>query len=600
MTTEQNNFIAEETEVAQAPTASETIATDDTREIAEEIDYKSWSKEDLIKGFQEAVKSAKIQEAIKTATKIKSAIEEKIQEEKLDALNKFIEDGGVEDDFEFKGQQVLFEIEKEFKALKNKQKEFFNDLNRKKQVNYQTRLDLLNTLRALVDGQKTITFKQIQEEWKKASPVPQEFNEELWANYNALSNRYYDNRNIDFELKELDRKKNLELKLEICQKAEALSGEQSINKSLDSLNHLHREYKHVGPVPEEQKELVWQRFKTASDALYAKRDTFLQQKQTEHLANLAKKKDFLLKLEPFAQFTSDTTEDWKKKLIEFEVLQKEWTSFGFSGKEDEAKEIGKKYWELTKTFFRNKNEHYKKVFDVLQENVVKKEGFITLAETLSTEENLEKAIKTVIDLQRKWKEAGHVPFKLRDKIYDRFKKACDKVFDRKRGEEKEKESEYEENLASKQAICNQLATLDANSKENFAIFKQLLAEWKSIGFVPKKDLSALQTSYSQAVKTFLDSSTQNEDEKRKIKLSLEIEDLKSKPDAKLILQKKEGQIKGRIKGLETEAETLKNNLLFFARSKNASALAKDVEDKVLVIEKQIKQLLDELNLIKAI
>lgn len=599
MTTEQNNFIAEETEVAQTQIVSETSATEETREIVEEIDYKSWTKEDLLKGFQEAAKSAKIQEAIKAAAKIKSAIEEKIQEEKLDALNKFIEDGGVEDDFEFKGQQVLFEIEKEFKTLKNKQKEFFNDLNRKKQVNYQTRLDLLNTLRALVDGQKTITFKQIQEEWKKASPVPQEFNEELWANYNALSNRYYDNRNIDFELKELDRKKNLELKLEICQKAEALSAEHSINKSLDSLNHLHREYKHVGPVPEEQKEIVWQRFKAASDALYAKRDAFLQQKQAEHSENLAKKKDFLLKLEPFAQFTSDVTEDWKKKLAEFEILQKEWASLGFSGKEDEAKEIGKKYWELTKTFFRNKNEHYKKVFDVLQENVVKKEGFITIAENLATEEDLEKAIKTVIDLQRKWKEAGHVPFKLRDKIYDRFKKACDKVFDRKRGEEKEKESEYEENLLSKQAICKQLATLDANSKESYSIFKQLLSEWKSIGFVPKKDLSALQTSYSQAVKTFLDSSTQNEDEKRKIKLSLEIEDLKSKPDAKLLIQKKEGQIKGRIKGLETEAETLKNNLLFFARSKNASALAKDVEDKVLVIEKQIKQLLDELNLIKA-
>lgn len=67
MTTEQNNFIAEETEVTQTPTASETIATDDTREIVEEVDYKSWNKEDLIKGFQEAAKSTKIQEAYKNS-----------------------------------------------------------------------------------------------------------------------------------------------------------------------------------------------------------------------------------------------------------------------------------------------------------------------------------------------------------------------------------------------------------------------------------------------------------------------------------------------------------------------------------------------------
>lgn len=601
MTTEQNNLLVEEPQLVDAKHSADLAspAQEEIHEILEEIDYRSWDKPTLIKAFQDATKSQQVLQALKKATKIKSALEEKLQEERQAALEKFQAEGGNEDDFEYKGDSQFHEIEKEYKALRNKQKEFLNDLTRKKQENYQARLVLLDKLRLLADGQKSLPFKQIQEEWKKASPIPQEHNEELWATFNALANRYYDNKNIDFELKELDRKKNLEAKLELCQKAEGLIQESSISKSLETLNHLHREYKHTGPVPEDQKETVWQRFKTASDALYARRDEYLQHKLAEQQVNLQKKKDFLLKLEPFSSFTSSNTEEWKLKLTELETLQKEWSTLGFSGKDEAGKEIGKKYWEYIKTFFRNKNDHYKKIYDQLTENLKKKEYLCEVAENLAQENDLDKAGKTVIDLQKKWKEAGHVPFKVRDKIYDRFKKACDNVFDRKRGVEKDKEGEYEQNLIQKLGICTQIASLDVTSKESQQLFRQLLAEWKTIGFVPKKDLAQVQSKYAEAVKSFLENGQQNEEEKRKIRLSLELEDLRSKPDAKNLLFKKEHGIKGKIKALQAEIDTLNNNLLFFSRSKNASSLAKEVEQKVQNIEKQIDQLKDELKLIQS-
>ncbi len=603
MTTEQNNLLVEETQLEDVQSTvvspNHPQNSEEATEIVEEIDYKSLGKPELIKAFQEAAKSSQVAQAIKQASKIKLILEEKFQEEKLNALQKYLSEGGIEDDFEYKQDNQLNEIEKEFKVLKHKQRDFITDLNKKKQDNYKTRLTLLEQLRQLIDGQKTIPFKSIQEQWKKSSPIPQEFNEELWASYNALSERYYNNRSIDFELKELDRKKNLEIKLDICAKAEALANEPSINKSLDSLNFLHREYKHTGPVPEDQKEIVWQRFKTASDALYSRRDQFLKVKSEEQAQILEKKKEFLSKLEAFAEFKGSETEQWKQKLAELEVLQKEWTTLGFSGKDDSAKEISKRYWELVKTFFKNKNEHYKKVYDALLENLNAKEELCKQAESLASENNVESSTKTVIELQKKWKEVGHVPFKMRDKIYDRFKKACDEVFNRKRGVDKEKDSEYEQNLVLKMSLINQLTALDTNAKESPALFKQLLGEWKKVGYVPKKDISQIQSKYSDAVNSFLDNSKQNEAEVKKIKLSLELDDLKSKPDAKNLLFKKEQYIKGKIKTLQTEADTLNNNLLFFSRSKNASSLAKDVESKVEGINKQILALEEELKLIKS-
>lgn len=599
MNTESNPHFTEEISIEEnlGEIGSATYPTHEEAHV-EEIYYKTWSKEALLKAFQEA-KTLPIVKGYKLANKLKSAIEEKIQEEKDLALEKFIAEGGEEDDFEYKGILLLAELDKELRSLKNKQKEYLNELNRQKQEHHQTRLKLLEKLRLLVDGHKDTTYKQIQDEWKIASPVPQEHNAALWASFHALSDRYYNNRNIDFELKQLDRKKNLEIKLEICQKAESLLQEPSINKSLETLNFLHREFKHTGPVTDEQKEAIWQRFKIASDAIYRRRDTFLQEKKAEYQQNLAKKKEILSKLEPFSEFSSESTDEWKKKVTEFETLIKEWAAIGFSGKEQEAKEIGKKYWDITKTFFKHKNDHYKKVFDFLQSNLKNKEALITRVEDLTNELDLEKAIKSVLELQKKWKEAGHVPFKQRDKIYERFKKACDAVFERKRSVEKEKEGEYENNLQLKQAICKQITSLDATVPDSFQNFKQLLSDWKKIGFVPKKDVGKLQIEYSAAVKGFIDNSKQNEDDKRKIKISLELEEIKSKPDAKLLLQKKESFLKGKIKSLQSEIDTLRNNLLFFARSKNADSLAKDVETKVQVIEMQIKNLNEELQLTKS-
>src|SRR5690606_7353742 len=149
---------------------------------------------------------------------------------------------------------------------------------------------LLEKLRSLVDDEETTAsinaLKEIQNEWKKIGQIPAGQVKTLWANYNALIDRYYDNRSIYFELKELDRRKNLELKLEICEKAEKLSEETNLKSAIKSLNELHEEFRHIGPVPKEEQEALWQRFKKASDVLYDKRREFVDKLKVDLNANL--------------------------------------------------------------------------------------------------------------------------------------------------------------------------------------------------------------------------------------------------------------------------------------------------------------------------
>src|SRR5690606_37450269 len=148
-------------------------------------------------------------------------------------------------------------------------------------------------------------FKEHQKEWKNIGAVPVAQNKTLWANYHALVDRFYDNQNIYFELKELDRKKNLESKIELCAKAEKLKDVERIKDAIKELNELHHEFKHVGPVPMEEKENVWQRFKAASDAVYAKRDEYLKTLQQELATNLELKSKLADEVAEYSAFQSD-------------------------------------------------------------------------------------------------------------------------------------------------------------------------------------------------------------------------------------------------------------------------------------------------------
>ena len=139
--------------------------------------------------------------------------------------------------------------------------------------------EIIKSLRELVNGiEDKNTFnkvKSLQDQWKEIGHVDNSKDKSLWTTYNALLDRFYDNRSIYFELKELDRNKNLELKIKICSQAESLTNEPNIMKSVSKLNDLHSDFKHIGPVSSEKQDEIWERLKTASDVIYKRKKEFI-------------------------------------------------------------------------------------------------------------------------------------------------------------------------------------------------------------------------------------------------------------------------------------------------------------------------------------
>ena len=277
------------------------------------VDYSNYSKQQLAELIKDLAKDDNFKKVDNTLREIKPLYDDARERERADALTKFIAAGGTAEDFEFKGDEYDNIFDANLKLIRDRKTQYYKLQEERKTENLARKQELLEKLRVLSDSQDTTDqfekFKELQKQWKAIGPVSGPQAKTLWANYHALLDRFYDNQSIYFELKELDRKKNLEAKLELCARAEKLSEVEIIKDAIRELNELHHEFKHLGPVPKDDKEAVWQRFKAASDAVYAKRDAYLQNLQQELQVNLGGKATLSEVVQEFVNFQSDH-QDW--------------------------------------------------------------------------------------------------------------------------------------------------------------------------------------------------------------------------------------------------------------------------------------------------
>ena len=596
---------------ADAPAEDETIENADTKKaeeaaaLYEELtskDYSKYSKEALVDVMQELTKidSFKTQDAVLALI---NPIFSKIKnDERTEALEKFIADGGDKDGFDYY-DELTEKYYATFKYIKEKKTKYFKEQGQQKLANLEKANTALERLRELVDGKESTSsmnaVKELQVEWKTIGHVPPQHSKTLWANYNALMDRFYDNRSIYFELKELDRKKNHTLKSILCEKAESLEKETNLQKAINVLNELHDEYKHVGPVPRVDQESLWQRFKAASDKVYERRRAHYGEMKKDLEANLVLKLGLCEKVQEFVSFDSDRITDWNKKTKEVLELQKQWDTIGGVPRE-KSKDVNKPFWTGFKKFFSNKNNFFKKLDGERGENLKRKEALTEKAIALQDNTDWNKTADALKALQNDWKEIGPVPEKKRNETYAKFKAACDAFFNNRRSQFKEEEKSYKVNLKLKNEICDKI---DALAKEKSTDIDQLTAlqqEWNGIGFVPKKNINSSHEKFEKAVQGFVDASDMPEDEKAKFSLSVQINAMKGKPDAGRRLEKKEFSIRRKVGSLENDIALWNNNLGFFANSKNADAVKKEFDDKISKATEELNKLKAQLRMIRSI
>jgi hypothetical protein len=447
--------------------------------------------------------------------------------------------------------------------------------------NFIRKISLLEELRTLVDSDLPLKmmydgFKELSEKWKSIRPVSRLVNNDLWSNYQFLTDRFFDKVKMNVELRNLDYRKNLEEKIKICEEAEALLLEENVNKMSNALHRLHERWKEIGPVAHEKRDEIWNRFKAVSDVIGAKRRQSEELLEEEREQNLLAKQALCEKMEILANGTDglgnySSIKEWNAKTLEAEELMKIWKSVGRA-----PEKLNDEIWDRFRTsmnkFYESKKNYFHTVIEEKKHNYEQKFDLVVQAELIAQKrEDWHKATSEIKELQRKWKEIGPVPEKHSDKIWKRFRAACDEFFEQKKIIYQQQHASEDENLETKRALIEEVKALDPKAEKDafIAAIKDIQRRWMETGFVPAAEKEKIYKEFRAEIDAKF--AQLGERPKRWID-TLESDDALSSKDMQILFRK--------AQQMRSDIITWENNVGFLSRSKNADILRQEFETKI--------------------
>lgn len=567
-------------------------------EVAAENRYAEKSKEELLDTFGRMLAEQPVQAIRHDVEALKIAFYRLRRAEVETARRAFIEGGGAEEEFVPTVDGAEVRLKELFKEYRSRRDEFIANLEAEKEQNYRTKLAIIDELKELIDSDETLNhtftkFRELQQRWKETGPVPLQQVKDLWETYNLHVENFYNFIKINKELRDLDLKKNYEQKVALCEQARALVLEPSIVEAFHKLQKLHDEWRETGPVANEYKEALWERFKAASSRINKQHQEHFEALKAEQVKNLELKTELCVAAEELCAQPSTTRKEWNKASERLLEIQKTWKTIGFAPKKDNNR-IYERFRTACDKFFEAKRAFYAGVKTEMDHNLQLKNELCEAAESLSESEDWKATTEELIALQARWKEVGAVSRRHSDAVWKRFRAACDKFFERKAAHFSGVDSAYEENLQKKLALLDEMAAADV-AAGGFEVIRDFQRRWGEIGFVPIKQKESVQKRYKAVVDAMFDTLRGTERDRSMNRFRDKVSVLKASGDRRLHAERE--RLYNKVRQMEQEIALLENNIGFFAKSKNAEALVADVRAKIDRIRSEMAAAIEKVKLI---
>ena len=578
---DKNSSIIENTEDKNRQIVSESETKDD---------FESFSLEELVINFESLLGKENSQDIRNKINLIKNSFNAAFASLIAEKKEKFLAEGGNVIDFNFKSP-----LKKKFndlsKAFRERQKSFQENKTQKLNKNLKIRLQIIEDIKGLINIEGNIntsykTFKNLQEQWRNTGQIPSAENNNTWNNYRHHVEIFYGFLHLNRDLRDLDYKHNLEQKQKIIKSTEELASETDLNRAFRELQALHKIWKEeLGPVAKEFKDELWDRFSAATKVINDKRQVYYGNLEVSYKKNLVVKNIIIDEINALSEKPTLTHKDWQVKIKKIEALR---DSFFKAGKVPYKQ--NEKTWTAFKnavrTFNKNKNTYYKTLKKDQSENYLKKLELVEIAEKNNDSLDLQTTLVLMKDIQNRWKTVGHIPRKDSEKLWKRFKSACNLFFDRYH-EQKNNGSEEENKCFEEKSIL--LNTLTAfipgdNKDANLETLNQISLDWKKIGNVAQNK-RFIDGKFYKTLDSFYSKIGLDKEELKNLKFNLKLDTICKDPrllnNEVIFLRKKIDEIKSEINQLE-------NNLLFFSNVNDDNPLVKEVHKNICKHKEALK------------
>jgi len=568
-----------------------------------QVDYSGFSRKELVETLALIVENRPPAEIIDDVARIKEFFYKKTKAEFNEKRLNFAKEGGNIEDYKSEPDELENRIKVILETYRSRRSDFNRVQESEKQDNLRKKLEIIEQIKDLVNREEAINktfqeFRNLQNSWHATGIVPQTAVKDLWENYHHSVEMFYDYIKINRELRDLDLRKNLEAKIVLCEKAEELLMEPSAVTAFKLLQDYHNQWREIGPVPHENKNDVWERFREATTKVNKRHHEFFEKQKDDQKKNFDAKTALCEKVEEIAAGEILTFADFKEKSDAILECQKLWKTIGFAPKKHNNK-IYQRFRTACDTFFEKKRTFFSDSKEIQVKNLQLKTELCLKAEALQESTDWKDTSEMLIRLQKEWKETGPVPKKYSEKIWKRFRKACDTFFTRKSEYFAGRDTSYEDNLKSKLALIEELEAFDPGEdmKAGFEKLKDIQKRWTEIGYVPFNRKEEIARRYKEALNRKFDKLKLDDEDKNILRYRSKVDSAKSNPRAANKVRSEREKFYSKIKQLESDIVLWENNIGFFAKSAKADTMIKEVEEKIAEAKRNIKMLEEKVKLI---
>ncbi|WP_370453855.1 DUF349 domain-containing protein [Proteiniphilum sp. X52] len=343
--------------------------------------------------------------------------------------------------------------------------------------NLEIKTELCEAAERLNDEPDVVSaFHQLQnlhQEWREVGPVSRKDREEIWTRFKEASTQINKKYQVHFEQLREKENENLELKTALCEKLEAIdySALKSVkdwNNKVKEVLEIQTQWRQIGFVPRKWNTKIYKRYRAACDFFFRSKNEFYKSLRGEMEENLKKKIALCERAEALKE-----SQDWKNTTREMIDIQKEWKTIGIVPHKY-VDSIWKRFISACDYFFEQKKSHTSSQHEQEQKNLEEKRAIIGKINQLDTAVGKEKALTELRELMEQWHEVGHVPYKMKDRIYKEFYEAAEAQFDKLNIDKEERKLE-----AYKSAISD-MAKSDNSRGQLFREREKLVRQYERI------------------------------------------------------------------------------------------------------------------------
>ena len=495
-----------------------------------------------------------------------------------------------------KYHELVAKVQQRIESSKNqKASEESNNLTLKREI-----IEALKKLSEEVNslGESYNLFNALKDKWKSIGNVPEKQYLNLQRDYRFYNEKFHYNIGLYKESKEVDLKKNLQLKEDLLERLKQISEKVNIKEIENQVRTLQNEWDEIGPTFNEEWERLRDLFKEYLNTAYQKIQEHHHVIFESMMANMKLKIALAEKVEAIDISAYNNPKKWEDATKEILAIQEEYKKIGFARKQDNEK-IWERFRKACNHFFDSKKTYYDSLKEKNQVGRSEKESLIEKVQKFKDSNDWAYATDAIIKLQQSWKQTATAGHQMDNKLWETFRNHCDDFFNAKKHYYETLDERQADNLSKKQAVIVKIQNFNAsgNIEQDLTQIDALKLEFEAIDFVPKKDKEKISALYKDAIGSIYSKLNIGKDELENMRFNSKLEALRNAPNAITEIRNEIQYWRERQQKMENSISQKENNMAFFSKNKNTSDLLSGVQEEInsekealLIVKEKIKKL----------